>query len=388
MRDHEERSVIVDSVYHLLDFEGHTSFPEALREAAVHNNYQIVLMTGEFNTILTVETRHLVKIEDAVQIVRSGAAFNSEDIVMVPIGGIVSYWGYITITNQRYVLLIVDNDDQFEMDEMRQLARVIELAIGMWKYTPERDARAEFIKSAIRGDLAFCRSLLEEADMSDMHFVSAFLAEEVEPAEVAGLLEKYRQEYDFMTLTDAGESNIYGMIYTEDTNSRSSVKNACLAMYNELKGWSKDSRFFHITGIDTIDDVIDGFRLINRTWQYTEIVFPYKRVFSKYEMSVVCDCVYMRSGSTPLQSMYLSLLEPFEREVSKNKGKLLLDTLATFVLDAGMNSNRTAEFMDIHNNTVQYRLKKANEILGADMTANRVIPGLTMALAIKRLEEK
>ena len=79
--------------------------------------------------------------------------------------------------------------------------------------------------------------------------------------------------------------------------------------------------------------------------------------------------------------------EPFEREVSVNKGKMLLETLSTFVLDAGMNSNKTAEFMNIHNNTVQYRLKKANDILGAEMTANRIIPGLTMALAIKRLEE-
>ena len=82
------------------------------------------------------------------------------------------------------------------------------------------------------------------------------------------------------------------------------------------------------------------------------------------------------------------VFEPFEREVSTNKGKLLLDTLSTFVLDAGMNSNKTAEFMNIHNNTVQYRLKKANEILGAEMTANRVIPGLTLALALKRLEEE
>ena len=52
-----------------------------------------------------------------------------------------------------------------------------------------------------------------------------------------------------------------------------------------------------------------------------------------------------------------------------------------------MNSNRTAEFMGVHNNTVQYRLRKANDILGAEMTANRVIPGLTMALALKRLED-
>ena len=37
-------------------------------------------------------------------------------------------------------------------------------------------------------------------------------------------------------------------------------------------------------------------------------------------------------------------------------------------------------------NTVQYRLKKINEILGAEITGNRVIPGLTIALALQRLE--
>ena len=51
-----------------------------------------------------------------------------------------------------------------------------------------------------------------------------------------------------------------------------------------------------------------------------------------------------------------------------------------------MNSGKTAEFMDIHTNTVQYRLKKINEMLGVEITGNRVIPGLTMALALKRLE--
>ena len=42
--------------------------------------------------------------------------------------------------------------------------------------------------------------------------------------------------------------------------------------------------------------------------------------------------------------------------------------------------------MGIHTNTFQYRLKKINEILGADVTGNRVIPGLTIALALQRLE--
>ena len=51
-----------------------------------------------------------------------------------------------------------------------------------------------------------------------------------------------------------------------------------------------------------------------------------------------------------------------------------------------MNSGKTSEFMGIHTNTVQYRLKKINEILGAEITGNRVIPGLTIALALRRME--
>ena len=42
--------------------------------------------------------------------------------------------------------------------------------------------------------------------------------------------------------------------------------------------------------------------------------------------------------------------------------------------------------MGIHTNTVQYRLKKINDVLGAEITGNRVIPGLTIALALRRLE--
>ena len=47
--------------------------------------------------------------------------------------------------------------------------------------------------------------------------------------------------------------------------------------------------------------------------------------------------------------------------MGENKARQLLDTLETFVLDAGMNSGKTSEFMGIHTNTVQYRLKKINE---------------------------
>lgn len=381
-------NILNNTIYHLLNFEKHSSFPFALREAAVNNGYQVVLLTEEFNPILTVETRHVVSIEDAVQHARKQDVFHQSTFTRVEIQGVVTYWGSIEIKNARYILMIVDNEDNYSAAEMTKLAETIQLAIGMWKYTPERDSRAEFIKSAVRGDLSFCHTLLDESGLRGMQFPSAFLIRDIDEEELYETLADFRNRYGFSSLMVNEGNETYGIIYSEEGQEKGiSVKNACLQMYEKLKSGRKESRIFHITGIESLEAVVEGFKLINRTSKMIEKVFPYKRVFSKYEISMVCDCVYMHTGSASLRKMYIDLLEPFEREVSLNKGKMLLDTLSTFVLDAGMNSNKTAEFMNIHNNTVQYRLKKANEILGAEMTANRVIPGLTMALAIKRLEE-
>ena len=35
--------------------------------------------------------------------------------------------------------------------------------MGMWKYTPERDAKAEFIKALIRGNKSLAYTLKDEA---------------------------------------------------------------------------------------------------------------------------------------------------------------------------------------------------------------------------------
>ena len=382
-------NVLNNTIFHLLDFDKHSTFPAALSEAAYFNKYQVVLMTEEFNTILTVETRHQVKIEDAVQAARQHDVFNSNGFTRVDVDNVITYWGYITIKDKKYILVLADNEDEYSATEMTKLAQTIELAIGMWKYTPERDSRAEFIKSAVRGDASFCYSLVEECGLKGMQFTSVFHIINGNISEIEKKLGEYRKSYDFGLLTTVDGEDLYGIIFDEAGTERGiTVKTACLKIFEELKSDNKEERIFHVTGLNTLDSAVEGFKMISRTGKFMQAVFPFKRVFSKYELSMVSDCVFMNISAPGLRKMYMDLLEPFEREVTKNKGRLLLETLSTFVLDAGMNSNKTAEFMNIHNNTVQYRLRKANEILGAEMTANRVIPGLTMALALKRLEEE
>ena len=65
-----------------------------------------------------------------------------------------------------------------------------------------------------------------------------------------------------------------------------------------------------------------------------------------------------------------------------------MDTLETFVLDAGCSIVETAKLMNIHANTVQYRLKHIREELNVDISDSSVVLGLTIALAIRRIDKE
>ena len=92
------------------------------------------------------------------------------------------------------------------------------------------------------------------------------------------------------------------------------------------------------------------------------------------------------NGGT-VKKNYLDLIKPF-RDAKDTKSRQLMETLETFMLDSGLSTAKTARLMDIHANTVQYRLKRIKDVLGVDITANTVVPGLMMALAVYRIENE
>lgn len=301
---------------------------------------------------------------------------------MIDVNGVLTYWGPVTINNDKYFMFIVDNEDSYSAGEITKLAEIIELAMGMWKYTPERDARAEFIKALMRGNKSLAYTLKDEAGIEGDDILSVFFAKGINQ----GILTEFEKQegLHIMKISEADET--YGMILIDrdDPDVDIDGKSSCVKLFNKLKE-DKTVRIFHVTGLDGIEGAGDAYRLISESWSFVQNVFPYKRVFTKYELALVSNCINIQLQGGYVKKNYLELLEPF-KGAGENKGKQLLDTLETFVLDAGMNSGKTAEFMGIHTNTVQYRLKRINDVLGVEITGNRVIPGLTIALALKRLE--
>ena len=383
--DKFSNSLISNTVFHLLNFEKHSNFQSAVREAAINNDFQLIILSEEFNPILTIETRHRATIADAIKLGKernvdsTGMAYT-----MIDVNGVLTYWGPVVINNEKYYMFIVDNEDSYTAGEITKLAEIIELAMGMWKYTPERDTKAEFIKALMRGNKSLAYTLKDEARISGDDILSVFFCKGIEKDVENQAFADFEKEEDLnvMRITEGDET--YGMILTYEEDGNLVDKNRCFKLFDRLKG-DNASRIFHVTGLNGIEGAGDAYRLISESWSFVQSVFPYKRVFTKYELTLVINCINIQIQGGFVKKNYTELLEPFKR-AGEHKGRQLLETLETFVLDAGMNSGKTAELMGIHANTVQYRLKKINELLGVEITGNRVIPGLTMALALKRLE--
>ena len=381
--DNFSNRLISNTIFHLLNFEKHSNFQSAVREAAINNDFQLILLSEDFNPILSVETRHKATIAEAIRLGKEHEVEKQSEVyTMIDVNGVLTYWGPVTINSEKYFMFIVDNEDSYSAGEITKLAEIIELAMGMWKYTPERDARAEFIKALMRGNKSLAYTLKDEAGIDGDDILSVFFAKGINQ----GILAEFEKQEGLRIMKISEGDETYGMILLDHDETEKDIdgKGSCVRLFNKLKE-DKTVRIFHVTGLDGIEGAGDAYRLISESWSFVQSVFPYKRVFTKYELALVSNCINIQLQGGYVKKNYIELLEPF-KGAGENKGKQLLDTLETFVLDAGMNSGKTAEFMGIHTNTVQYRLKRINDVLGVEITGNRVIPGLTIALALKRLE--
>lgn len=382
-------SLINNSIYHLLNFEKYSSFQAAAREAAINNNFQLVLLSSDFNTVFSVETKHNVSIEEAVHYRLAANVEQNQKGARVDVNGLLTYWGPINISGERHYLMLADNDASYSQEEISKLAEIIELAMGMWNYRPERDITAEFIKALRRGNRSLAYSLKNESDFADEKIAGVYFVPGVPGEEGIRILSDFGNKYGIRHINIAESDEFCGVLFEKEQTEKDEKS------YSETR-WKEIARkmseagakmTFYVSELNGIEDACNAFQIINETEPFIQLIFPYKKSFSKYELAMASNCVNICLNGGSVKKNYLDLLKPF-KHTGEGKIKQLMETLETFILDAGMSTAKTSRLMEIHSNTVQYRLKRIKEILGVDITENTIVPGLMMALAIARIEKK
>ena len=373
--------LINNTIYHVLNFEKHSNFQAAAREAAINNNFQIVLLSEDFNQVFTVETQYKTTIDKAI---RKGIERGiNRPSTMIDVEGVLTYWGPVMINGIKHYLMLVDNEGSYSKGEITKLAEILELAMGMWKYSPVRDVTAEFIKALRRGNRNLAYTLKEEGEFGNEKIKAVFTIGGIEKDVGLKAITNFEKKTDLKVLKIAEGDEISGVVLD---NSMESLKekpdwqllcNALVAVGAKI--------VFYADGIDQIDGAADSFQLINETWPFMQYIFPHRRIFTKHELALVGNCIDISLKGGMIKKYYLDLLEPFKK-IGENKGRQLQKTLEIFVLDEGMKAVSTAERMSLHTNTIQYRLKRIKEILGVDIMETTIVPSLVIALALERIE--
>lgn len=379
---------LVNTIYYLLNFEKYANFQDAVRQAAINNNFQIVLFSKDFNTIFSVETRHITTIEEAIHaridVSRKEGFDPKEKSARVDVDGVVTYWGPVSIQGEQYFMMLVDNENTYSQDDIAKLAEIIQLAMGMWNYAPERDAIAEFIRAIRRGNRSLASALLEELGIPERELEGIFYIPGIKKTDALKTVTTFEEKYKLRILKLCEQDEVAGIVLHSP--------NALTCEYDE---WNELTRELYKMGVknvftalhsEGVEGLCNDFHLINETIGFVNFIFPRKRLFSKYELSFINEAISVCFAGGSTKRNYLDLIKAFRNSHDK-KTKELEETLGVFVLDAGLSTARASRIMGVHTNTIQYRLKRIREVLGVDITATTIVPGLMMAMAISRIDK-
>ena len=375
MAESFSNSLISNTIFHLLNFERYPSFQVALKEAAVNNN---------FHRILTVETRHNVTVEDAV---KARVDLNDADLQKVMVGNsnLTTFWRPFNLNKNKYYIMLVDNEGCFSQDDLSKLSEIIELSMGMWNYAPERDVVSEFIGALRRGNRSLAQQLADELKCGSDSMIGVYYIPGVNRDEAIKLLLAFEEDNGLTSFKQPEREEVAG-VFVRQTESG----------VIDMDAWAKLSEkfvaagakgVFCCSGLRGIESVCQAFNGINETENYVRQIFPLKRSFTKFELALAANCLEICRNGGRVKAGYNYLLRPLS-DGNDTKSRQLMETLETFILDAGISTSATARIMNIHANTVQYRLKHIRDILGTDISDNSVIPSLTMALALRRIEKE
>lgn len=199
-----------------------------------------------------------------------------------------------------------------------------------------------------------------------------------------GLTEKHASELSSMALGYCGISlaDIYDsdiVLFTSPFSCKDDINCFVEGASNILP---EDHCISFFSGQNTTTDVRSDFLMNKLYLPDAHKILPGRRFFTRSDIFFARSCRNLIEAGDIHVREILMMLEPLSCRQNADE---LRDLLAIFLLDTDRSVQKTADRLFVHKNTVKYRLKLIEDIIGADPGE---IPGsirLCTALAIRRM---
>lgn len=326
-----------------------------------------------------------IPIYNIIEHVRS--ELNTNDIMDVLIDNNHYYFATeeLTINQNRIIILIVKETPEIHLETRKQIKFVVRTYINLWAEGYGDIDSKQLLNSIIHGDneKSFRMGQSLELDLSkakELHMIFT-LNDDHEFEKLLAVRDSIRYSlethgvtsvcdiFDETIIVISGEESISDIIadaitYCDDTDTPFGViRHKILSDINELR---------------------DVYWQFNRCRKHIPIVYPNCQSFTSSKLDYLDKALAIHLDENQARSITDKLTIPLKNcSIYED----LLNTLIVFLLDAECSVSKTAEIMYIHLNTVKYRLKKIEELLGYKPTSVPEIHTTYLASILLRIGE-
>lgn len=302
------------------------------------------------------------------------------------------YCTTLDIENQKgYFIAGIDEGDTLNTAYLPQIAETLQLVSTIWENTFEKADTDILLEAILNNRPAEMQRMAQSLHLDINSFDTIWILcrkgkkQDAEGSmdRLAGKLSSFLKGNEKTALVDVFKDYVVAFI---DATGNPFAEFPQEFLDEVLCGEEKDLVLCTATWHDhsSTEEVCSAFLLVEENIETACKIFPCRNVFSGHGLYFVKTCREITENSETELKAATKILLPLLRD---SAGRDVLDTLMVFLLDCQGSIPDASNRLYIHKNTVKYRIKKSERLLGMDLFKMPEVMSLYTALALVRLME-
>ncbi len=297
-------------------------------------------------------------------------------------------WEAIGNTGSKLELMVVKEKDDLTVDCCKQIKYIVKTYINLWAENYGQLDTKQLVSAIINNEPEKMRQIagILKQNVKALSCAYFFYSRDGGYAydsllAARRIIQSFISVYQNIFLTDIFDETV--VVFADRTRER--IDGDLPALLQELAEQGMGSWGVVINeGVTTPEKVKTAYWQYQHCKKYLSIVFPNKPAVTNGEVVFVERAQALLNRQEQRRPFTESM---HEQGLTGRREAELLETFAIFLLDADTNVAKTAELMFVHKNTVKFRIRSIEAILGHRLTRMPEIYDLYLEAVFMRLEQ-
>jgi DNA-binding PucR family transcriptional regulator len=274
-----------------------------------------------------------------------------------------------------YMQIIGVEGQAMNEDAVRQVVEVVQLFVNIWSPNHNQFISAEMIRTILRDEPIKMRRLgelfhIDVAALQEMWVVLPTQRCSVDRDTLRSRFTNTLKEEYKISICDTFEDAVVGITDGMCSGNRESIG----TKYHQCS-----CEVYSIQNMHTTTEVREAYLRIQETREACRVVFPQKALYTAQDTQFVAECLACIDAGQQSIDERTACLRPIAQEPE------MLRTLASLLLDCQSSVAHAAASLNLHVNTIKYRVGKLTGAFGSPVVEFPLNSLLAFALAIERI---